>query len=299
MTVLGTGNIYMPKNLAAGIWAKATKGSVVAQLSGREPMKFGQTDIMTFNGVPRAEYVGEGANKASSSGTFGTQSITPKKAQVTVRFNEEVQWADEDYQLGVLAELGDSLSLALSRALDFGVIHRISPLTGAATAVITAGTQINATTQRVEAVTASTADTEVETAAGLVIASGYVPSGIAFDPKYAWSLATARYSDGRKKFPELGLGTNIQAFAGLNAAVSDTVSGTPEATDTKLRAIIGQWNLLRWGVQRQIPVQTIAYGDPDGQGDLKRSNQIALRAEVVYGWVTMDLNGFAAINDLV
>jgi hypothetical protein len=299
MAVIGTGNIYMPKALAAGIWSKAVKGSVVAALVGREPMKFGQTDIMTFNGVPRAEYVGEGANKSSSTATFGTQSITPKKAQVTLRFNEEVQWADEDSQLGVLAEVGDSLSLALARALDFGVIHRISPLTGAASSVITAGTQLNATTNRVEVVSASTADTEVETAAGLVIANGYTPSGLALDPKYAWSLSTARYSDGRKKFPELGFGTNITNFQGLPTSVSDTVSGTPEATDTKLRGLIGQWNLLRWGVQREIPLQTILYGDPDGQGDLKRTNQIANRAEVVYGWVCMDLAGFAALNDLV
>jgi hypothetical protein len=52
-------------------------------------------------------------------------------------------------------------------------------------------------------------------------------------------------------------------------------------------------------VQRQIPVTTIEYGDPDGQGDLKRNNQIALRAEVVYGWAFMDLNAFAKLVDAV
>ena len=33
----------------------------------------------------------------------------------------------------------------------------------------------------------------------------------------------------------------------------------------------------------------------DGQGDLQRNNQIALRAEVVYGWAIFDLNSFAKI----
>ena len=39
----------------------------------------------------------------------------------------------------------------------------------------------------------------------------------------------------------------------------------------------------------------IEYGDPDGLGDLQRMNQIALRAEVVYGVGIMDLNAFAKI----
>lgn len=299
MAVLGTSNITLPKNIAAGMWSKAQTGSVVAALSGSEPMQFGNVDVMTFNTPPRAEYVGEGANKASSSVAFGVKTITPKKVQLTLRFNEEVQWADEDYQIGVLQTMGDAGAVALARALDLGVIHRINPLTGTASSVITAGTQLNATTNRVEAVSASTADTEVEAAAGLVIADGFRPNGVAFDPKYAWSLATARFADGRKKYPELGFGTDVSTFEGLQASVSSTVSGTPEATDTKVRAVVGDWSALRWGVQRTVPIERIQFGDPDGQGDLKRNNQIALRMEIVYGWVAMDLDAFAVIEDQV
>lgn len=300
MAVLGTSGISLPKNIAAGMWSKATTGSVVAALSGSEPMQFGNVDVMTFNTPPRAEYVGEGANKASSSVAFGVKTITPKKVQLTLRFNDEVQWADEDYQIGVLQAMGDAGSTALARALDLGVIHRINPLTGTASTVITAGTQINATTKRVEAgPAATTSDTEVEAAAGLVIAAGFRPNGVAFDPKYAWTLSTARYADGRKKFPELGFGTDISAFGGLRASVSSTVSGTPEATDTKVRAVIGDWSALRWGVQREVPIEKIVYGDPDGQGDLKRNNQIALRMEIVYGWVVLDLDAFSVIEDQV
>jgi hypothetical protein len=46
-------------------------------------------------------------------------------------------------------------------------------------------------------------------------------------------------------------------------------------------------------------VTKIEYGDPDGQGDLKRQNQFALRAEVVYGWALMDINAFAKLIDAV
>ncbi|MFF1531485.1 major capsid protein, partial [Cellulomonas sp. NPDC058312] len=107
----------------------------------------------------------------------------------------------------------------------------------------------------------------------------------ALDPSYAWTLSTARYPDGRKKFPELGFGTNISNFLGINASVSNTVSAQPEATDTKVKAILGDFQSgIRWGVQRDIPLELIQFGDPDGQGDLKRNNQIALRLEIVYGW---------------
>jgi hypothetical protein len=149
-----------------------------------------------------------------------------------------VQWADEDYQLGILSTVGNAMGDALARALDLGVYHAINPLTGTAISGLTEN--LTDTTQSVEV--AGSADTEVESAAGLVIASGYVPNGIALDPKYAWTLATARYTDGRKKFPDLGFGTNITNFQGLNASVSSTVSGTPEATDTKVRGIIGDFS---------------------------------------------------------
>lgn len=301
MPVLATGNITLPRNIAAGMFSKATTGSAVAALSGSEPQQFGEVTHMMLTGRPRAEYVGEGANKSSTNATFGTKVATPHKVQVTMRFNEEVQWADEDYQLGVLQTLSDEGGIALARALDLGVFHGINPLTGTAIASIVVGDRIATTTNRVEITTATltTPDMVIEQAAGLIIADGYVPNGIAFDPTYAWTVATARYTDGRKKYPELGFGSNLTSFEGLQAYASSTVSAVPEAANTKIKAIVGEWEMLRWGVQRRVPVEKILYGDPDGQGDLKRNNSIALRLEVVYGWAVMDLDGFAVVEDQV
>ena len=294
MAVLATTDITLPTNIAAGLFQKATTGSVVSVLSGSEPMLFGDVDVMTLDSLPRAEYVGEGADKSHTTAGFGTKTIKPHKVQVTMRFNQEVQWADEDYQLGVLTTLANAGGLALARALDLGAIHGVNPLTGDAVSSIPVGDRI-ATTTNEEAI-GDDPDLDFENAAGLVIADGYVPNGVAFDPSFAWTLATARYDDGRKKFPELGLGINVSAFEGVAASTSTTVSGQPEADDTGVRAIIGDWSLLRWGVQRRVPVELIQFGDPDGQGDLKRKNQIVMRLEVVYGWAVMDLAGFATLN---
>ena len=302
MAVLATTGITLPKNIAKGMFAKALTGSAVAALSGAEPQEFGEVTHMTLTGRPRAELVGEAANKSDTNATFGTKVVTPHKFQVTMRFNQEVKWADDAYQLGVLKTLADEGGLALSRALDLGVFHGINPLAGTAAASIVVGDRIGTTTNAVEITTATltTPDLVIEQAAGLVIADGYIPNGIAFDPRYAWTIATSRYADGRKKYPELGFGQNVTSFEGLNAYSSSTVSGLPEASaDTGLKAIVGQWDLLRWGVQVRVPVEVIEFGNPDGLGDLKRQNQLALRLEVVYGWGVMDLDGFSLVVDKV
>lgn len=300
MAVFATGGIQnLPRNIADGIVAKSRAASVVASLSGQTPQRFGSTDIITFNNIPKAEFVGEGAQKSSTTGDFGYVTATPKKAQVTMRFNQEVKWADEDYQLGILATLGDAGATALSDALDLGLLYRINPLTGSAT---TFTNYLNQATKRVEITTATstTPDLVVESAVGLVTAASYPVTGMAIAPSYGWTLSQARYSDGRKKFPELGFGTNITAFEGIPAAVSPTVAGMNSdgsGTDNKVKAILGDWNRgVVWGVQRNIPLTVIEYGDPDGQGDLQRQNQIALRLEIVYGWYVFT-DRFAVVED--
>lgn len=302
MAVLATSGITLPKNIAAGMFKKAQQGSAIAVLADSEPQQFGEVTYMTLTGRPKAELVAEGANKADTNATFGTKVATPHKFQVTMRFNEEVQWADEAYQLSVLQTLADEGGLALARALDLGGFHGINPLAGTVAASIVAGDRIATTTNSVEITTATstTPDLVIEQAAGLVIADGYIPNGVAFDPTYAWTIATSRYADGRKKYPELGFGSNVTSFEGLPAFSSSTVSGLPEASaNTNVKAIVGQWDAFRWGVQKDIPVELIRYGDPDGLGDLKRKNQIALRAEIVYGWAVMDLDAFATVKDAV
>lgn len=303
MAVFGTNEakVLMPRNLADGMIKGSKSLSTVAKLSGREPQRFGDVDYITFNDFPKAEFVEEGAQKASTTGGFGSVTAKPHKAQVTMRFNEEVQWLDEDYQLGVLSELGDAGKTALSRALDLGLYHRINPLTGS---TITGWTNyLTSTTKRVEIATAE-ADADVRSAVGLLVNDSKSVNGIAIDPKFAWSLSGLQQLSGGQptgtpRYPSLGFGTNITDFMGISAAQGDTVSGVPEADDTKVRAIVGDFqNGIRWGVQRELPVEIIRYGDPDGQGDLKRNNQIALRLEVVYGWYVF-ADRFAVIEDAV
>lgn len=306
MAVFGTGQAapLMPREIADGMVKKTLSTSTIAKLSAQEPMRFGKTDIITFNDLPRAQFVEENGDKESTSGSFGSVTAAPHKAQVTMRFSQEVQWADDEHQLGVLRTLASAGADALSRALDLGVFHRINPLNGQA--ITTWTNYINATTKRVElGKGGSDPDADFRAAAGLIINdldTGVQVTGAALDPKFTWALANLMVKDGAgvtstPRYPQLGLGADVSSFMGVPVAVGSTVSGLPEAADTKVRAIVGDFTGgIRWGIQKELPVELIIYGDPDGQGDLKRKNQIALRLEIVYGWYAF-VDRFAVVAE--
>lgn len=293
MAIFNTTNtsVLLPREIADGMVKKSQSLSTVALLSKQRPMRFGKQDVVVFDNLPKAEFVEEGADKASTTGSFSSVQVAPHKAQVTMRFNEEVMWADEDYQLGILDELAQAGAEALSRALDLGLYHAINPLTG--TKIASWTNYAAATTKVVEMKGKNIeADVALRAAVGQVI-TGLNPAmvtGAAFDPKFTWALSELRRKEGTgdtsdQRYPQLGFGTSTSEFNSIPVAQGNTVSATPEAADTKVRAIVGDFtNGLRWGIQRELPVELIQYGDPDGQGDLKRKNQVALRLETVYAW---------------
>lgn len=297
--------VLMPREILDGMVKKTISTSTIAKLSGAEPMRFGKADIITFNDFPRAEFVEENAEKGSTTGAFGSVSVSPHKAQVTMRFSNELEWADEDYQLGAIKELSEQGVTALSRALDLGMYHRVNPLTGQE--INTWTNYIGATSKRVEiGAGTSEIDDDFRAAAGLIVNDADNPAqvtGAAFDPRFAWDLGNLKRKDGAGatsdlRYPQIGLGGEIDSFMGVPVAVGSTVSGVPETADTKVRAIVGDFkNGIRWGIQRQLPISLIRFGDPDGQGDLQRKNQVALRLEIVYGWYAF-VDRFAIIEDV-
>ncbi|MGH3367699.1 MAG: hypothetical protein ACRDOY_10890 [Nocardioidaceae bacterium] len=301
MAALNTTDVSLPSNIVDGIVEKTKTGGTIAALSGQEPMRFGDVSIVTFDDDLTAEFVEESTAKTEGAAAPSSVVATPHKAVVNFRTSDEFKIADEDYQLGILDKFEEKCARALARALDLGAYYRTNPRTGTA---ITAWTNyLNTTTNRVETTAASEPDLDFETAAGLVISGGFSPTGVAFDPTHAWTLSTARYSDGRKKFPELGLGVNVSGFEGLSASVSSTVSGKArdgDATNNNVKAIIGNYRQgIRWGVQRTFPFRMLEYGDPDNTGrDLAGHNEVLFRAEVIYAWYVF-AEQFAVIENAV
>lgn len=293
MASLITSDFDIPASVSEGIFKKAQTGSALAQLSGARPQTFGKNQAWVLTAAPKAELVGEGVSKSPTPTTYAPKMINPFKLQVTMRFSQEVQWADEDVQIGVLSDLADNAGIALGRALDLVGIHKINPLTGSVSDQIKEG--LIDTTQSVT-LSGTKYDEAIESAAGIIISAGYNPAGIAMDPTLSFGLSTMRDNEGRKLYPELGFGQHVTNFEGMTAAISDTVSAKNEiATASNLLGIVGQFDAFRWGVQRSIGAHLIEFGDPDGLGDLQRNNQIAIRAEIVYGIGIMDQNAFVKV----
>lgn len=297
--ILSTGQFNLSDQLAGTIIDKVQTGSVVTQLSGAKPQQFGNVSIIKFTANPRAEFVEEGAQKSPASVGLETVTALPHKAQVTMRFDQEVQFYDESRLNMVLSQLADKGAVALARALDLGVLHGINPSSGAAVASMAAS--VNKTTMRVARTASASAD--LESAIGMLMApadgsDGVLVGGVAASPNFTYSLATEKDKTGHILYPTVSANLNTPSvFNGFPLKGGSTVSAMPEgAGKYGVDAIVGDWsNGIYWGIQEQLPVDVITYGDPDGLGDLKRQNQIALRLEVVYGWYA-DPTRFAVVD---
>ena len=127
----------------------------------------------------------------------------------------------------------------------------------------------------------------------------YDINGFAMSRKLASDLRKLRVpSTGMRLFPEVPLSLAVSNFDGIPAAASGTVDGHLATTSTKVRGIVGDFSLIRWGLVRDIWSEIIEYGDPDNTGiDLKGSNQVAYRTEAVYAYAVLDPKGFAVLKE--
>ena len=291
MPATNTTNIKLPVEIAKDLVSKVADTSVIQTLSASSPAIFANRASILFTQDPEAEIVGESTQHSSQ--TVGLKPVDHiiKKLSVTVRFSNEVQWADEDSQLQIVDAIVDKSAAALGRGLDYLVFHGLNPATGMA------ATGLTALTAGATAVTATTDPAADLDALADAVDQGYSISGIGLSKAYASSLRKVRVKNtGLRMFPEIPINLNTGVVDGLAAATSNTVSGTLAKTATKVLAVMGDFNLIKWGIVRDINIETIETGDPDGLGDLKRLGQIAYRAEVVYSYAVIDPKGFAVLK---
>lgn len=291
MPATNTTNIKLPVEIAKDLVSKVADTSVIQTLSASSPAIFANRASILFTQDPEAEIVGESTQHSSQ--TVGLKPVDHiiKKLSVTVRFSNEVQWADEDSQLQIVDAIVDKSAAALGRGLDYLVFHGLNPATGMAASGLTA---LTAGATVVTATADAAADLD---ALADAVDPGYSISGIGLSKAYASSLRKVRVKNtGLRMFPEIPINLNTGVVDGLAAATSNTVSGTLAKTATKVLAVMGDFNLIKWGIVRDINIETIETGDPDGLGDLKRLSQVAYRAEVVYSYAVIDPKGFAVLK---
>lgn len=289
---LTTAKITLPTDVAVGIVNKASDTSTIAALSPSTPMLFRDQDYMVFNPTAEAEVVEEGAQKGAYE--VSTSPVTAKrvKLQTTTRVTSELEWADEDNRTQILESIVADQAAAFARALDYVLYHAINPKSGETlgdgyTALSGAATQVTSTGDAVEDM-----DALVD-----AIAATYDINGIALSKTFAASLRKVRVpSTGMRLYPEIPMNLQPGTVEGVKAATSGTVSGALAKTATKVLAFAGDFSVIKWGLVRDMTAQVIPYGDPDGSGDLQRTNQIAYRTEGVYGYAVLDPKAIACLK---
>lgn len=270
------------------------RGGVISKLTNRLPqVMIGDTEYFDLSGRTKGEVVGEAATKSPTPTAHPLRHIKTVKLQYTERFSDEFLVFNDQKKLNIINELAAKwMGSDFQRDLDTIVIHGINPLSGQLSTVVSDYITKTGSSILVPS-TGTTADdinTDLKTAIA-DIADEFGANGIAFSNTAAAKLAGLKTAAGAPVYPSLGsFGLNVESFEGLKAAASKEVGEY-----NGVQAIVGDWDALRWGIAAEFPVDLIQYGDPDGQGDLRRYNQVALRYEVIFGFGIANPDALAVI----
>lgn len=289
--VLSRDNLFNAA-LVTDLINKVKGRSSLATLSGQKGIPFNGTEQFVFSMDSDIDIVAENGKKTHGGVTLEPVTIVPLKVEYGARVSDEFMYASEEVQIDMLQAFNDGFARKLAKGIDLMAIHGINPRSKTASDIIGNNCFDKKVTQSVT-YTEADPDANVEAAVGMVRGADGEVSGLAMDPTFATALAKLKVN-GVKQFPELSWGANPGTVNGLQADVNNTV-----ANGGKNRAIVGDFaGAFKWGYAKQIPMEIIQYGDPDGTGkDLKNYNQIYIRCEAYVGWGILVPESFAMIKE--
>lgn len=286
-----------PAQLVSEMFNLVKGKSSVAKMSGAAPIPFVGTDIFTFNFSNKLSVVGESGQKPAGDAAVGTVQIRPIKVVYQARFSDEFMYAGEEYRLNTLRAFADGFARILASGIDEMVLHGVNPATGSSSAVIgnnhadyvINGYSSNANTETWTSGTNSPID-KLEA----VLAKIPEANGIIMGPTMRTAIAGIKETSG-SAVPVYSAFQFGGAPDNLGACKLD-INTTVEANSSKDRAFVANWDAFKWGFAKELPLEIIEYGNPDGGSyDLKNVNQILLRSEAFVGWGFIDPSQFGRV----
>jgi len=279
-----------PAELVKEVFVGAKGKSSIAKLSGQTPIAFSGTDVMTFSLAGEVNLVAEGAAKASHTNSNDVKHIVPLKIEYGARVSDEFVRCSEEKQLAYIRGFNDGFETKIARGIDIMAMHGVNPATGALATTLIGDNSFD-TNDDVTSVTYTSADPEANIASALAAIGDYDMNGVAMSKTFAADLAALKVN-GVPQYPELGWGAQVNSIKGVPVDINSTVSKVAGEY-----AYAGDFqNAFKWGYADKINFEVIEFGDPDGNGDLKRYNQVYLRAEAWIGWAILDGAAFARIE---
>ncbi|MDE7364520.1 MAG: phage major capsid protein [Ruminococcus sp.] len=293
MATKTTSSTLFRPELTQEIISKVKGHSTLAKLCGASPMPFAGTETFVFTMDGEVSIVGEGGNKPAGEADLKPVIIQPYKFIYQHRVTDEFVHLSEEKQLPYLSAFSDGFAKKIARGLDIAAIHGLNPATKTASSIIGNNCFDKAVTNIIK-YNPTFPDDNIDDAVKPIQDADGIVTGIAMSPVFGSVLGKMKTADSHIPiYPEYRFGNNPENFGGMNADINNTVS----FNSSDIRAIVGDFaNCFRWGYADNIPLEIIEYGNPDGQGDLKQSNEIVLRSEAYIGWGILDKSAFSLIK---
>ncbi|MCQ2087962.1 MAG: phage major capsid protein [Bacilli bacterium] len=286
MAVLNAGTMF-PTTLVSEMFNKVKGHSSIAKMVSSTPIPFNGNTEFTFSPDNKVSVVGEGAQKPAGDVTVTPVTIRPVKVLYQARVSSEFLYASEEAKLNYLKAFTDGFAAQIASGLDEMIMHGVNPATGTASSVIGTNNLDAQITKKVQLTAAP--NTDVDAAIALVDDA----NGIILGKSIRSQIAALKTTDGGVMYPEFAWGATPAELGGIKVDANKTV----EAANADARAYVGDFNALKWGFAKNIPLEVIEYGDPDNTGvDLKGSNQVMLRSEAFVGWGILDANAFSMVT---
>lgn len=286
MAVLSKGTLF-PSIIVSEVVNKVKGKSTLAKLSTVKPVSFNGNDIFTFNMDSDISIVAENAGKPHGGFSAIPIKVTPIKVVYQGRVSDEFLYASEEAKVDILGGFTEGFGKKLAAGLDKMAFHKINPASGQPSTLISSSFDSDVS-NKVAYSASSGGDAAIEAAVQLL--GDNDATGIAISKTFAGLLAGETKTGGDKKFPELAWGGQPERLGGLACSINSTLSPDDYA-------IVGDFDMFRWGYAKSVTFETIEYGDPDNTGvDLKGNNQVMLRAEAYIGFAIIDPAAFALIK---
>nr|DAH46076.1 MAG TPA: major capsid protein [Bacteriophage sp.] len=299
MTTLQKGTLF-PAELEQELFSMVKGHSSLAILSNQEALPFSGKDIFTFEFSNDISIVAEGEAKPVGDAKIGPVKMVPLKVVYGMRVSDEFVFAAEEKKIDYLKKFNDGFAKKLGAGIDKMAFHGINPATGKLSTTIGDNNFDKKITANVVEYDAATADVNIDAAVAQVESAEYRPNGIAISSTMRGAIAGLT-ANGQRKYPDFAFGGCPKTLGAMRLDANPTVSvKSTDETETKKgadHALVGDFErCFKWGIAKELPLEVIEYGDPDGNGDLKRNNQVYLRSEAYIGWAIMDPKAFARVK---
>lgn len=274
-----------PATLVNEMFSKVKGHSSLAKMAAAEPIPFNGKDVFVFDFDNEVSIVGESAAKPAGGATIAPVPIRPIKIVYQSRVSDEFVYASEEARLPYLKEFAEGFTKKLASGLDKMAIHGVDPKTGSHSTIIGDNYFDHMVTSNVVNYTTGTdnPDEAIDEALNLVEdANGVIIS------KAMRSDIAAMTVNGARKYPEFAWGATPDTLGDVTLDSNKTMN--PDY------ALVGDFSAFRWGFAKNLPLEVIEYGDPDGAGrDLKQYNEVLLRSEAYIGWGILAEDFFAKV----